>query len=81
MTDPGLERARAIKEAHEAELFARPGVLGVGIGRVGDEPEGEPAIVIYVEASGGRPPAGLDLPREIEGVRVRVVPTEPFVAR
>jgi len=78
-----VERARSIKEDHEAELFARPGVLGVGVGRVSDDPEEtEAAIVIYVNSNGRTLPRNLlAIPAEMDGVKVRVIPTEPFVAR
>ena len=77
-----VERTRWIKENHEAELFAQEGVIGVGVGRVTDrDEETETAIIVYVKANGKRPPRWLKLPTEIEGVKVRVIPTDPFVAR
>ncbi|HEY8021419.1 MAG TPA: hypothetical protein VIH93_09970 [Thermoanaerobaculia bacterium] len=77
-----VERATSIKEDHEAELFARPGVLGVGVGRVSDDPEEtEAAIVIYVRSDGRSLARNLNLPEEMDGVKVRVIPTDPFVSR
>jgi len=77
-----VERARSVKEAHEAELFTRLHVLGVGVGKASDEPvEAEVAIVVYVEASGNSLPVDVDVPAEIDGVKVRIVPTDRFVAR
>lgn len=77
-----VERARAVKEAHEAELLSRPHVLGVGVGRATGEPAATAAaIVVFVESSGAALPLDLDLPDEVEGVRVRVLPTDRFVAR
>jgi len=72
-----VEFARRIKERHEPDLFARPGVVGVGVGSA----EGDPtraAIVVYVVSHDGARPRGL--PAELDGVKVRVIPTEPFVA-
>lgn len=77
-----VERVRSIKEDHEAELFARPGVLGVGVGRVSDQAEEtEAAIIVYVNSTGRLLARNLDMPAEIDGVKVRVIPTDPFVAR
>ena len=77
-----VARARRIKKDHETELLGRQGVIGVGVGRVTDrDDETETAIVVYVEAEGSRLPRGLKLPKEIAGVKVRVIATGPFVAR
>jgi hypothetical protein len=75
-----IERARSIKELHESELFAQKGVMGVGVGRVTDlDSETEAAIVVYVKSDGKSLPRGLQLPKELEGVKVRVIPSDPFV--
>ena len=72
--------ARSVKEQHEAALFAHPGVLGVGVGKVDDEAgTRETAIIVYVEASRGAMPR--NFPTELDGIKVRVIPTDPFVAR
>ncbi|HEY0781591.1 MAG TPA: hypothetical protein VGE98_03985 [Thermoanaerobaculia bacterium] len=72
--------AKSVKEQHEAELFARPGVLGVGVGKVDDEADTtETAIVVYVEST--RASAPRNLPKELDGIKVRIIPTDPFVAR
>jgi hypothetical protein len=69
--------ASAVKARHRDALFAQAGVLGVGVGRSDDDPAAA-AIVVYVdEASAARPA----LPEQLEGVKVRVVPTGRFVAR
>ncbi len=72
-----IDFVRQLKERHEPGLFSRPGVLGVGVGAADDDPT-EAVIVVYVEASPNAHPRGL--PSEIEGVKVRVIPTDPFVA-
>jgi hypothetical protein len=73
----GLERALAANERHAARLVADPAVLGVGVGasEAGSEPRA--ALVVFVDSTATRSPA---LPAEIDGVPLRVVPTDPFVA-
>ncbi len=76
-SDSDVDFARRIKEAHEPQLFSPPGVIGVGVGA--DEKDATRAvIVVYVLSGGGSRPQGL--PAELDGVRVRVIPTDPFVA-
>jgi hypothetical protein len=69
-----LEPVNEAKNRHERTLMARPGVIGVGVGADG---LGAGALVIYVDRTMGRVP---DLPARLENVKVRVVPTDPFVA-
>lgn len=77
-----VERTRSIKEDHEKELFAQKGVIGVGVGKVNDrDDETETAVIVYVQSNGKTLPRGLDLPKELDGVKVRVVLTDPIVAR
>lgn len=74
-----VESARAIKERHEPDLFARPGVIGVGVGADDQQPE-EPVIVVYVETGAGAAlPRGF--PEELDGIKVKVIPTDPIVAQ
>ena len=70
-----IERARGIKEANERVLLTLPSVIGVGVGATD---AGEAAIVVYIDRTSGVRPA---LPRNLEGVAVREVLTDPFVAR
>lgn len=75
-----VDHVREVKERHEPALFARAGVLGVGVGKVNDNPEtSEAAIVVYVQSRDGSLPKGF--PKELDGVAVRVIPTDEFVAR
>jgi hypothetical protein len=60
----------------ERDLMSRAGVIGVGIGSV-DGSSAEAAIVIYIDQTLGITPR---LPRSVNGVRVKVVYTEPFIA-
>jgi hypothetical protein len=70
------DRASVVLENYRANLMATPGVIGAGVG-VTSESDTEPAIVIYVDrTSGNRPVFGSSL----DGVAVRVVHTDPFVA-
>ncbi len=70
------EFAKGVKERHKQELFKIPSVLGVGIGEADDNPS-EAVIVVYTQT--GRPIRGRIFER-LDGLRVRVVTTEPFVA-
>ena len=63
-----------MKLAHEAQLLALPGVVGVGIGEneIGDE-----AIVVYLEEQA----AAAKLPADIESVPVIWEVTGPIDAQ
>jgi hypothetical protein len=71
-----LDRARQVKQDHEAELLARANVVGVGVGfrQTGGKPTRQVAIVVMVRdkvpETELRP--GEALPREIDGVPVDV---------
>jgi hypothetical protein len=78
-SDADVEFVRGIKENHEPNLFARPGVLGVGVGADDENPE-EAVIVVYLETGmGAALPRGF--PEELDGVKVKVIPTDKFVAQ
>lgn len=70
-----VQRVTAIKERNENRIFSRPSVMGMGIGSADDDPS-EAVIIVYVNQSGPRP----RLPRRIDGVRVKVIETDEFVA-
>jgi len=74
--DGELDRVRAVKSAHEAELMRKANVVGVGIGlrRRNGEVTGEPAIVVSVTHKVPRSQlAPTDVvPDQIEGVPVDV---------
>jgi hypothetical protein len=72
-----IELAEVARGKHERDLMSRPGVIGVGVGGA-DDNSGDGAVVIYVDRTFGRGPA---LPARLDNVKVRVVFTEPFVAR
>jgi hypothetical protein len=74
--EQAADRASGVLELHRANLMATPGVIGAGVGAT-SENDIEPAIVIYVDrTSPGRP----QFAPSLDGVAVRVVYTDPFVA-
>jgi hypothetical protein len=68
-----LESATRAKEAKETDLMGRPGVIGVGVGTENNEA----VIIVYVNANA---PTQGRLPKKINGVKVKRVFTEEFVA-
>jgi hypothetical protein len=71
-----VEHAAAVLEQHRANLMFQPGVIGAGVG-ASDRIDGEAAIVIYVDRTGGARPQFADL---LDGLAVRVIYTDPFIA-
>lgn len=69
---PDLRAAMAARAKYEARMMARGGVEGIGVGLADD---GTPAVVIMTTngAVGG-------LPRTLDGVPVKLMPTGPFSA-
>ena len=75
-----VEFTRTVKERYEQDLFAVPGVIGVGVGA--DETDAtRAAIVVYVSTDIAAHPQPGRVPAALDGVKLRVVPTDPFVAR
>ena len=70
------DHASAALENNRANLMATPGVIGAGVGAT-SENDTEPAIVIYVDRTSGHKPV---FAPSLDGVAVRVVHTDPFVA-
>jgi len=71
-----IERARRIMVENHDDLMSRSGVIGVGVG-ASDTNASEAAIVVYLDRTTGNRPS---LPLRLDGVRVRSVQTDPFVA-
>jgi hypothetical protein len=71
-----LTYAKQVKERHKKELFDLGTVLGIGIGSADDNPI-EAAIVIYTQSGHPLPERLAD---RLDGLRVKVITTEPFVA-
>jgi len=75
-TPNDIEVATTIKERHAADLMSDPRIVGVGVG-IADQDPGRAAIVIYVDSTR---PIRPRVPTDIEGVAVKIVPTDPIVA-
>ena len=70
-------RASAVLERHRANLMMIDGVIGAGVGLASDDNDETPAIIIYVDRTGNGRPV---LASSIEGIAVRQILTDPFVA-
>jgi hypothetical protein len=74
--DKEMDRIRAIKSAHEADLMRKANVVGVGIGlrQAGGKSTGEPVIVVSVvrKIPVHQLAPGDVIPRELDGVPVDV---------
>lgn len=76
LPEQAADRALAVLELHRANLMATPGVVGAGVGATAED-DTEPAIVIYVDRTApGRP----QFAQSMDGIAVRIVLTDPFVA-
>ncbi len=71
-----LDFATMIKDRHAPDMMRTPEIIGVGVG-VTDRDPSEVALVVYVDSTR---PIQARVPTEIDGVPVRVVRTDPFVA-
>jgi hypothetical protein len=71
-----VEHARTVKDRHKANILPIANVLGIGVGTADDNPS-EAVIVIYVETGRALPEV---VPDFLDGLRLKVVTTEPFVA-
>lgn len=74
--DAEIEFATMVKERHERDLMAHPAILGVGVGAADQNPNEAVIVVLLEEGRGHRP-----IPPELEGVKVRVIRTDPIVAQ
>ncbi|HSE33489.1 MAG TPA: hypothetical protein VLA93_18090 [Pyrinomonadaceae bacterium] len=70
-------RASAILERHRANLMMMDGVIGAGVGLASDDNDDTAAIIVYVDRTGNGRPV---LASSIEGVPVRMIMTDPFIA-
>jgi hypothetical protein len=75
-SDGAVEFATATMRKQEKSLMSRPGVIGVGVSAAEDGAD-EATIIVYVDATAS---VGPKLPKRINGVKVKKVYTEPFVA-
>jgi hypothetical protein len=76
LPEQAAERATQALEARKNDLMSRPSVIGVGVGQ-SDTDSTEAVIIVYVDRTTGVKPT---LPSTINGVRVKRVETDPFVA-
>jgi hypothetical protein len=77
LPEQAAARASAVLERHRANLMFSDGVIGAGVGAASDDDDETAAIVVYVDRTGrGRPV----LASSIEGVPVRMILTDPFIA-
>jgi hypothetical protein len=76
LSDESVRFATAVMKGREKNLMSRPGVIGVGVG-ASDDNQSEASIVVYVDLNAG---VKTRLPKSINGVKVKTVFTEPFVA-
>jgi hypothetical protein len=71
-----VELATVAMRRREADLMSRSGVIGVGVGALETNPS-DASIVVYIDVNS---PVLVTLPRRIDGIRVRRVFTDPFIA-
>ena len=76
LPEQAADRASAVLETNRAMLMATPGVIGAGVGSASDN-DLEPAIVIYVDRTSPNRPV---FAPALDGIAVRVIHTDPFVA-
>ena len=70
---PDLHAAMAAQAKHQAQIMARDGVEGIGVGLTDDGKAGAVVIMTANAAVGG-------LPRTLDGIPVKLMPTGPFSA-
>ncbi len=71
-----VDSATAVRDRHEDELMKIPGAVGTAIG-ISDQP-GQPAIEVYVKKM--TPQAKAAVPKDVEGVPVKLIENGGFVA-
>ena len=76
LPEQAADRASAVLETNRAMLMATPGVIGAGVGSASDN-DLEAAIVIYVDRTSPNRPV---FAPALDGIAVRIVHTDPFVA-
>jgi len=80
-----FEQAKAVKQAHEQELLAKPNVVGVGVGLRQQQGKFTDDVAIVVMVSQKKPSPQLKqedvIPAEIDGVPVDVQEVGEFQAQ
>lgn len=75
-SEKAIEVATAAMREQEHSLMSKRGVIGVGVSAL-EKNVGEATIVVYIDATANVSPK---LPKRINGVKVKKVYTDPFVA-
>jgi hypothetical protein len=75
-SDRAIELATAAMKGREKSLMSRAGVIGIGVS-ASESNVDEATIIVYVDVTAASYPK---LPKRINGVKVRRVFTEPFIA-
>jgi len=71
-----IDFATMIKDRHTPDMMRSPEIIGVGVGVMDDDP-GKVALVVYVDSTR---PIRSRVPSQVDGVPVKIVRTDPFVA-
>jgi len=71
-----LDFATMVKDRHAPDMMRNPEIIGVGVGVMDDDPS-RVALVVYVDSTR---PVQSRVPTQVDGVPVKVVRTDPFVA-
>ena len=74
-SDEAVQKAITAMKSRERNLMKRPGVIGVGVGAA--DGVNEAAIIVYIDANAR---VSTRLPKTINGVKVKRVYSEEFVA-
>ena len=76
ISQQAIDHASKVLEQNRYDVMSKPGVLGVGLG-ASETNSSEAAIIVYVDKTNSIKP---QLPDQLDGVQVRVVLTDPFIA-
>jgi hypothetical protein len=71
-----VDHAGKVLEQNRHDLMSNPAVIGVGLG-ASETNNSEPAIIVYIDKTNSAKP---QLPDQLDGLRVNVVLTDPFIA-
>ncbi len=76
ISQQAIDHASKVLEQNRYDVMSKPGVLGVGLG-ASETNSSEAAFIVYVDKTNSIKP---QLPDQLDGVQVRVVLTDPFIA-
>lgn len=75
-SEADIDRVSTVLEGHRKDLMGRSAVIGVGVGHLSGDTM-KAAIVVYMDKTQG---SRARLPKSIDGVPLRIISTDPFVA-